>query len=528
MKSNLDGEEKKYHSPILSFLPFFHSHFQASILMRRDGRNHHTNLSSHAFESLMRYFYLFDTSHFKAIDAIQLLGEKDGIPFYLACEKEGGEDWCKSLLQTLTSRCEEFDRESCMEVLLFSLRSGNIALQEKCSSFLSQNQDLLSEIDLFDCEDQLILYKFTTSLFVKNNNFLLQQNESLRKEIDSLEKEKISLEEKSSLEDKERGEREETLLKKNALLLEQILTKEKEVKTLQKKMDVQNELYTSLVRRITCGNQIEKARLLGNEKDLDKSIECFKGLASKGNEKAMLNLAILFLSEKKDYSLGIEYLERCVSQGNLQARAFLADCYFRGEGVDKDLDKCQKLLEGAEEERGNIIASLGIVCEEKGQFAEAEVHYKRASELGCAEASLLLANLYFEGRDSFSRNLGASYSYYEKACEQGSVVAAFNLGMLLQNGEENGTNDSIAKDLDKAVFFYQKASDMGLDSATYKLGVIHLKGEKKNLPKALQYLKKSSEMNNQKSMNYLAKLYLSAEGKPHLFYFFFISQLFVL
>jgi hypothetical protein len=87
---------------------------------------------------------------------------------------------------------------------------------------------------------------------------------------------------------------------------------------------------------------LEKANICQKIEDQDNKLFCYKKII---NENSFSQLRMgTYSVEKKDYKKAIEYLNQSINNKNPYANLPLAFLYYKGEGVEKDLDKAFKLL----------------------------------------------------------------------------------------------------------------------------------------------------------------------------------------
>ncbi|NNE36711.1 MAG: sel1 repeat family protein, partial [Gammaproteobacteria bacterium] len=116
---------------------------------------------------------------------------------------------------------------------------------------------------------------------------------------------------------------------------------------------------------------------------------------------------------EQDYQVAIDYYNRAIAKGSMQAVSAMAKLYYQGNGVEKDLNKSLELYRLAAESglssAQNTYAGMLLLGEgtEKDP-REAMVWFTRATEQGNQEAAQNLARLYRLGSDS--GNLDASYA----------------------------------------------------------------------------------------------------------------------
>jgi TPR repeat protein len=90
-----------------------------------------------------------------------------------------------------------------------------------------------------------------------------------------------------------------------------------------KKFDIQSELKVA--------NTCTKFEVL------DKKLECYNKIVDK-NSVAQLRLGI-YNAQKKEFKKALDLLEQAKANGNFYANLPLGYIYFKGDGVEKDLDK---------------------------------------------------------------------------------------------------------------------------------------------------------------------------------------------
>lgn len=108
---------------------------------------------------------------------------------------------------------------------------------------------------------------------------------------------------------------------------------------------------------------------------------------------------------------------------------------------------------------------LGRVYDEGFNKAkEAFAWFKKAAELGNAQAQVELAELYDAG-EGVTQDTEQAVKWYEKAAEQGHEEAQLALGLhYLEDLEDNAT----------AIEYFEKAAAQGNATAQYRLGLLYL------------------------------------------------------
>ena len=87
---------------------------------------------------------------------------------------------------------------------------------------------------------------------------------------------------------------------------------------------------------------LEKANVCQKIEDMDNKLFCYKKILNE-NSYAQLRMGT-YSVEKKDYKKAVEYLNQAIDNKNAYANLALAFLYYKGDGVEKDIDKAFKLL----------------------------------------------------------------------------------------------------------------------------------------------------------------------------------------
>ncbi len=181
-----------------------------------------------------------------------------------------------------------------------------------------------------------------------------------------------------------------------------------------------------------------------------------------------------------------EELHRLGENGNDNAQASLGFMYCYGLGVAKDEVKAIEWY-GKSAQQGNPCAKCWIAKYAKEQFdlgvkyarrqetpedfGAAVRCYRKAAELGLAQAQFTLGVIYDNGNDVVGKDECMAAEWYRKAAEQGHVEAQYNLGVMYDNGQ------GVVKDRSMAAKWYRKAAEQGDAKAQYNLGVMYESGD---------------------------------------------------
>ena len=116
--------------------------------------------------------------------------------------------------------------------------------------------------------------------------------------------------------------------------------------------------------------------------------------------------------------------EAKAKQGDAGAQFMLGDCYYRGEGVEKDFAEAVKWYRKAAEQ-GNANAHSNLaqlmlgVCYKNGigvakDYAEAVKWYRKAAEQGDADAQYMLGGCYRDG-EGVEKDFVEAYAWWNLA-----------------------------------------------------------------------------------------------------------------
>jgi len=160
---------------------------------------------------------------------------------------------------------------------------------------------------------------------------------------------------------------------------------------------------------------LKRAQMAFKEKDYPYAIALLKRPVQKGSVEAMKLLILchyeqgLHLAEQKHLEEACKYWEQAAKYGYAPAEAALAECYAEGDGVQKDVAKAIELYRlagehGIDEARdkwlsfGSVQLDLGREAFVKEDFQAALEHFRKARDLGDAEAFYFIAQCFELGK----------------------------------------------------------------------------------------------------------------------------------
>ena len=144
--------------------------------------------------------------------------------------------------------------------------------------------------------------------------------------------------------------------------------------------------------------------------------------------------------------------------------------------------------------------------------------FERSAKQKNKFAQFSLANLYYYG-SGIEKDLSQAFLWYQKSSSQGQPYAAYSISQMYRYGEY------VTKDNDTAQRYYQQAlsgflkienNDMANDDLFYKLGQMFKLGLGTNsdVTKAIEYFRRSAEMNNKNGLFEYGKALLIGEHIP--------------
>lgn len=144
--------------------------------------------------------------------------------------------------------------------------------------------------------------------------------------------------------------------------------------------------------------------------------------------------------------------------------------------------------------------------------------FERSAKQKNKFAQFSLANLYYYG-NGVEKDLSQAFLWYQRSSSQGQPYAAYSIAQMYRYGEY------VTKDNDTAQRYYQQAlsaflkiesDDMANDDLFYKLGQMFKLGlgTDSDVTKAIEYFRRSAEMNNKNGLFEYGKALLIGEHIP--------------
>lgn len=186
----------------------------------------------------------------------------------------------------------------------------------------------------------------------------------------------------------------------------------------------------------------------------------------------------------------------------------LAECYYEGLGVKKDVDRAVALFQQSAN-LGSIFGQVSIGwCYGQGvgvpRNRNLEVdYYRKAAQDGLCGAQVTLGYC-FENGFGVTANLTAAFILYRKSAEQEHAWGLRNLGLSYKHGR------GVEQDFDKAFVCFSKAAEQGLDQAINDVGLCYKygRGVPIDLRKAASFFAKAANAGNEIAQRNLNRLLL--------------------
>ena len=200
----------------------------------------------------------------------------------------------------------------------------------------------------------------------------------------------------------------------------------------------------------------------------------------------------------------VEYYKTKANEGDAESQYQLGCLYEKGDGVSKDINEA---IEWYNESayNGNVDAmyKLGQLYEPKNSatpvsspvssFASSILNIMNGINSGqlvkSAISSEQLPESEQESENCVTSNLNLALKWYDKAAENGNVMAQIIMGQYYYSGE------GVEKNYEKAVNLYRNAAEQGYAIAQNNLGECYAKGNgiEQDWEKAMEWYRKAAE-----------------------------------
>jgi len=190
-------------------------------------------------------------------------------------------------------------------------------------------------------------------------------------------------------------------------------------------------------------------------------------------------------------SEGSKVILQRAAEGDAQDLCKLADMFFNGRGMPRDIEKAVELYQqAANKGYARAKCNLGVMYSRGLGVGKDEKHafklYEQAAELRDAQAQRNLGMMYEEGR-VIPKDVKKAFDLYELAAAQGCPEAQCNLGLMYANGS------GVTKDQKKSFGLIRQSAVLGCVEAKVNLGMMYEKGLgcDRDIQKACEWYKKA-------------------------------------
>ena len=234
--------------------------------------------------------------------------------------------------------------------------------------------------------------------------------------------------------------------------------------------------------------------------DFKKAEQLLLSESQRGNVLAVYDLGKLYSTDK----LGEKSEEISIAKYTRALQGFL------------QIEPNSKKLKPYVQYRIGKMFCYGLGTEQ--DYEKAFEWFERSAKQKNKFAQFSLANLYYYG-SGIEKDLSQAFLWYQRSSSQGQPYAAYSIAQMYRYGEY------VTKDNDTAQRYYKQAlsgflkiesDDMANDDLFYKLGQMFNLGlgTDSDVTKAIEYFRRSAEMNNKNGLFEYGKALLIGEHIP--------------
>ena len=240
-----------------------------------------------------------------------------------------------------------------------------------------------------------------------------------------------------------------------------------------------------------------------NHDNLKEATQVAKRSLELGNEAAKIKLGEIQEDEKL-MKEGFNALKKKVDSGDMHYANSLGYAYEVGIGTSLSIKEAMKYYEMAAKQNNALgMMNLADLYIQEDKLKKAKPLLVKAAKKEYGYAQYLLAMNFF---DLYSENNKGALFWLERAANNDEPEALYQLGVYYSEGGE--------ADLAKSIKYYQRAAELNHADATLALSYLYDEGisVEQDDDKALFFLKKAAELENQEAIDELAAQALSGEG----------------
>ena len=240
-----------------------------------------------------------------------------------------------------------------------------------------------------------------------------------------------------------------------------------------------------------------------NHDNLKEATQAAKRSLELGNEAAKIKLGEIQEDEKL-MRAGFNALKKKVDSGDMHYANSLGYAYEFGIGTSLNIKEAMKYYEMAAKQNNALgMTNLADLYIQEDKLKKAKPLLVKAAKKEYGYAQYLLAMNFF---DLYSENNKGALFWLERAANNDEPEALYQLGVYYSEGAE--------ADLAKSIKYYQRAAELNHADAALALSYLYDEGisVEQDEDKALFFLKKAAELDNQEAIDELAAQALSGEG----------------
>ena len=240
-----------------------------------------------------------------------------------------------------------------------------------------------------------------------------------------------------------------------------------------------------------------------NNDNLKEAVQAAKSSIELGNEAAKIELGEIQEDEKL-MKEGFNALKNKVDSGDMHYANYLGYAYDFGVGTSLNIKEAMKYYEMAAKQNNALgMTNLADLYIQEDKLKKAKPLLVKAAKKEYGYAQYLLAMNFF---DLYSENNKGALFWLERAANNDEPEALYQLGVYYSEGAE--------ADLAKSIKYYQRAAELNHADAALALSYLYDEGisVEQDEDKALFFLKKAAELDNQEAIDELAAQALSGEG----------------
>lgn len=240
-----------------------------------------------------------------------------------------------------------------------------------------------------------------------------------------------------------------------------------------------------------------------NNDNLKEATQAAKRSLELGNEAAQIKLGEIQEDEKL-MKEGFNALKKKVDSGDIHYANSLGYAYEFGIGTPLNIKEAMKYYEMAVKQNNALgMTNLADLYIQEDKLKKAKPLLVKAAEKESGYAQYLLAMNFF---DLYSENNKEALFWLERASSNDEPEALYQLGVYYL--------EVVEADLAKAINYFQRATELNHADAALELSYIYDEGisVEQDDDKALFFLKKAAELENQEAIDELASMALSGQG----------------